>query len=40
MFYLFVGIIIFGIVLYIVTYVRRIRKSRREIDGMFKKRIN
>ena len=35
MFYLLIGIIIFGIVVYIVTYVRSIRKSKREIDGLF-----
>ena len=40
MLYLLIGIIIFGIVVYIVTYVRSIRKARREIDGLFKKRIN
>ena len=40
MFYLLIGIIIFGIIVYIVTYVRSIRKSRREINDLFKKRIN
>ena len=37
---LLIGIIIFGIIVYIVTYVRSIRKSRREINDLFKKRIN
>jgi hypothetical protein len=40
MFYLLIGIIIFGLVVYIVTNVRSIRKSKREIDGLFKKKIN
>ena len=40
MFYLLIGIIIFGIVVFLVTYVRSIRKSRREIDVLFKKKIN
>ncbi len=37
MIYLLIGIIIFGIVVYILTYVRSIRKTRRETDDLFKK---
>ena len=37
MLYLFIGIIAFGIVIYILTYVRSIRKLRREINGPFEK---
>jgi len=40
MLYLLVGIIIFGIVVYIVTYVKSIIKSRREIDGLLERKIN
>jgi hypothetical protein len=40
MFYLLIGIILLGVFVYVVTYVRSIRKSKREIDGLFKKRIN
>lgn len=32
---LLIGIIVFGIIVYIVTYVRSIIKSRREINGLF-----
>ncbi len=34
---LLIGIIIFGIVVYISTYVRTIRKSRRESNDLFEK---
>jgi hypothetical protein len=34
---LLIGIIIFGIVVYIATYVRTIRKSRRESNDLFEK---
>ena len=37
MFYLYMGIIAFGIVIFVLTYVRRIRKLRREINGLFEK---
>ena len=37
MIYLLIGIIAFGIVVYIVTYVRTINKSNRESDALFKK---
>ena len=37
MLYLFIGIIAFGIVIYILTYVRSIRKLRREINGLLEK---
>ena len=39
MLYLLIGIIIFGIVVYIVTYVRSIWKARREIDGLSKRKL-
>jgi len=32
---LLIGIIAFSLIVYIVTYVRSIRKSRREINGLF-----
>ena len=34
---LLIGIIVFGIVVYIATYVRTIRKSRRESNDLFEK---
>jgi hypothetical protein len=34
---LLIGIIIFGIVVYIATYVRTIIKSRRESNDLFEK---
>jgi hypothetical protein len=37
---LIIGIIIFSIVVSIVTYVRSIIISKRENDGLFKKKIN
>ncbi len=37
MLYLFIGIIAFGIVIYVLTYIRSIRKLRREINGLFEK---
>ena len=37
MIYLLIGIIAFGIVVYIVTYVRTIKKSNSESNALFKK---
>ncbi len=37
MLYLFIVIIAFGIVIYVLTYIRSIRKLRREINGLIAK---
>lgn len=37
MLYLLIGIIIFSILVYILTYVRIIRKPRRELDELVEK---
>jgi len=40
MLYLFVGILAFGVVVYVITSVMSVRKSNREIDKLFEKKTN
>ena len=37
MLYLFVGILAFGVIVYVITSVMNIRKSNRELDELFEK---
>ena len=40
MLYLFVGILAFGVVVYVITSVMSIRKSNRELNELFEKKSN